>query len=223
MNQLAFFSQRNVRILGTPDKPLLVAKDICDIIGIANSRDAVAQLDDDEKCLIDAKALRSSVGNADTRISNQGMVCVNESGLYHLIFQSKKPEAKRFRKWVTNEVLPQIRKTGRYEPLRNDLPSDLGGLPAERRDYVILWLDICAEIAASSRRFLTAKAIEERHNHARGFNWRTIYRRFARWSESNCDWRTLDRWRGSYKHCKEALPNPVPLSITAPVIVTPQG
>ena len=85
-------------------EPWFVAKDVCRILEIAKYRDAVARLDDDE---------RESV-LMDTLGGTQQMVAVNESGLYHLIFQSRKPEARKFRKWVTSEVLPSIRRKGFY-------------------------------------------------------------------------------------------------------------
>ena len=156
MNQLTFYSERNFRILGTQDAPIFVAKDVGDILGIANMRDAVAQLDDDEKIWITTEELRgavSNVGNADVRNSNRGMWGVTESGLYVLLFLSRKPEAKKFRKWVTSEVLPSIRKTGRYEAPRADLPPEIADLPAERRDYVVLWLGIAAEVMSSANRW----------------------------------------------------------------------
>jgi anti-repressor protein len=85
-------------------------KDICKILDISNSRDALSRLDDDEK-------LASVVTT-----SGQGreMTFINESGLYALILTSRKPEAKKFKKWVTSEVLPQIRKTGGYIPIHKD-------------------------------------------------------------------------------------------------------
>ena len=86
-----------------------VAKDVCDILGIANVPDSVGTLDEDE---------RITIGNTDSNpregIPHQ-LNAVSESGLYALIFRSRKPEAKSFRKWVTSEVLPSIRKTGGYE------------------------------------------------------------------------------------------------------------
>jgi prophage antirepressor-like protein len=90
--------------------PWFVAKDVCRVLGIANHKDAVSRLDEDE---------RAGVGITDP--SSNGVeqertfTTVSESGLYALIFKSRKPQAKTFRKWVTSEVLPAIRKTGRYE------------------------------------------------------------------------------------------------------------
>jgi prophage antirepressor-like protein len=89
-----------------------VAGDVCRVLEIANNRDAVSDLDEDEKSGISPDF--PNVGNADTRIPNRGLQIISESGLYSLIFKSRKPQAKVFRKWVTGEVLPAIRKDGGY-------------------------------------------------------------------------------------------------------------
>lgn len=81
-----------------------VAKDICDCLKLQNVTDRLRSLDDDEKLTY----------VVDRSGQNREVNLVNESGLYNLIFQSRKPEAKKFRKWVTSEVLPSIRKTGSY-------------------------------------------------------------------------------------------------------------
>lgn len=104
------------------NNPWFVAKDVCQILGIANHKDAVSRLDDDE---------RDGVGITDPIGRQQTVTTVSESGLYALIFQSRKPEARKFRKWVTSEVLPSIRKTGMYAvPQRRNavalLPKDRG-------------------------------------------------------------------------------------------------
>ena len=82
-----------------------VAKDVCKFLSIRNHKDAVSRLDEDEK---------DEVGITDPIGRVQKTLVVNESGLYHLIFMSRKPAAKKFRKWVTSEVLPSIRKYGYY-------------------------------------------------------------------------------------------------------------
>ena len=99
-------SNQQVRTVVIDGKPFFVAKDVCAILGISNHKDAVSRLDDDE---------RDGVGITDPIGRQQQVSVVNESGLYHLIFQSRKPEAKAFRKWVTSEVLPSLRKSGKYE------------------------------------------------------------------------------------------------------------
>ena len=85
-------------------QPWFVAKDICLAIGISQYRDAIARLDDDERVSV----------VLDTLGGKQCISAVNESGLYALIFQSRKPTAKSFRKWVTKEVLPSLRRNGIY-------------------------------------------------------------------------------------------------------------
>lgn len=85
-------------------EPWFVAADVCAVLGVNNSRQALTRLDDDEKGVI----------STDTLGGQQDMNIINESGLYSLVLGSRKPEAKRFKKWVTAEVLPAIRKTGVY-------------------------------------------------------------------------------------------------------------
>ena len=100
------FETRAVRTLGTPELPLSVAVDVATALGYANPKAAPAKLVDPED-LIKAEV--------ETNGGVQTLNCVNESGLYALIFGSKLESAKRFKKWVTSEVLPAIRRTGRYE------------------------------------------------------------------------------------------------------------
>lgn len=99
-----------IRVQIINDEPWFVAKDVCEVLGITNSRDVVSRLDEDEK----------GVSVVPTPSGKQEMNLVNESGLYNLIFQSRKPEVKPFRKWVTSEVLPSIRKKGYYGIRRED-------------------------------------------------------------------------------------------------------
>lgn len=107
-NQRAFnfnFEGHNVRPgIGDNGQPLIVAADVCGALDIADVSSAVARLDDDQKGTV---SIRTPGGM-------QTMLAVNESGLYSLIFTSRKAQAKRFQKWVTGEVLPAIRRTGSY-------------------------------------------------------------------------------------------------------------
>ena len=95
--------------------PCFLAKDVCDFLGIGNTTESLRNLDEDEK--LTSVVLRA--GQA------REMNFVTESGLYSLVFQSRKPEAKKFRKWVTNEVLPSIRKYGFYIPDTNGIEGKL--------------------------------------------------------------------------------------------------
>lgn len=106
MNQLTkMFDGKQLRIIEQNGQPWFVAKDVCEILDIKNNRDALTRLDQDEK---DAVGITDSIG----RIQNTSIV--SESGLYNLIFQSRKPEAKQFKRWITHEVIPSIRKHGAY-------------------------------------------------------------------------------------------------------------
>ena len=107
MNELQNFnfSGQDVRIITINDEPWFVGKDVADILGYSNSRKALSDHVDDED---------KGVTKSDTLGGNQNITIINESGLYSLILKSKKPEAKQFKRWVTSEVLPTIRKHGAY-------------------------------------------------------------------------------------------------------------
>lgn len=93
------------RVLDHDGNPWFVLSEVCTELDIANISDAASRLDEDEK---------DNIGIADAIGRVRSTIIINESGLYSLILRSRKPDAKKFRKWVTAEVLPSIRKTGRY-------------------------------------------------------------------------------------------------------------
>ena len=101
----------SVRTIIKDGEPWFVAADVCMALEIRNSRDAMGRLDDDEK----------GVGLTDTLGGVQNMTIVNEPGLYTLVLSSRKPEAKAFRRWITHEVIPSIRKTGGYIAGQDDM------------------------------------------------------------------------------------------------------
>ncbi|BCH20196.1 BRO-N domain-containing protein [Mesorhizobium sp. L-2-11] len=110
MNALATFDFEDmpVRAVTINGDPWFVGKDVCRCLTISNANDAMARLNDDER--------QKGVGIADPLGKNpQEAVLINEPGVYRLIFESRKPEAERFRRWVFHEVLPSIRKTGEYQ------------------------------------------------------------------------------------------------------------
>lgn len=111
MNQLEIFKNREfgeIRTVVINAEPWFVGKDIAEVLGYSNSRKAILDhVDDEDK--IDGVTIRDSIGR------DQAAVVINESGLYALIFGSKMASAKRFKHWVTSEVLPQIRKNGSYQ------------------------------------------------------------------------------------------------------------
>lgn len=127
MSNVAVFNFDDVvvrTVIGENGEPWFVAADVCKVLEIGNVSQAMTRLDDDEKADITTNDTSS---NGVTQKRN--MTTINESGLYSLILTSRKPEAKRFKKWVTSEVLPAIRKTGSYsvpkvEPVRMPTPID---------------------------------------------------------------------------------------------------
>lgn len=104
MNELKIFENQEfgkIRSVMVNNEPYFVAKDVCDILEIKNTTQAIQRLDEDERTMFN--------------IGRQGKTnIVNEYGLYNLILASRKPEAKAFKKWITHEVIPAIRKTGGY-------------------------------------------------------------------------------------------------------------
>jgi prophage antirepressor-like protein len=104
------FNGFELRTLGTWDAPLFVALDVCRALGILDVSQACDSLDKDEKLI------RVIDGSGQ----NREMICVSESGLYSLVLRSRKKQAKAFKKWITAEVIPSIRKTGTYSIANQD-------------------------------------------------------------------------------------------------------
>lgn len=128
----------SVRTLTVNGEPYFVGKDVADILGYVNTKDAVrAHVDEDDRSIIQ----RSE--NATLEIPNRGLAVINESGLYSLILSSKLPLAKRFKKWVISEVLPAIRRHGLYavdDILANPdaMIQALQAYKAEREQRIVL-------------------------------------------------------------------------------------
>ena len=116
-------------------QPWFVAADVCAALALPETHKAIARLDDDEKG-------RNSI---PTPGGSQEMSVVNESGLYNLVLGSRKPEAKRFKRWVTHEVLPAIRKTGTYASAAS--ATSVATVPSVTHDRVNALLSIGEAIA----------------------------------------------------------------------------
>ncbi|HGK7286416.1 TPA: Bro-N domain-containing protein, partial [Staphylococcus aureus] len=103
------FEELPVRTLTVNEEPYFVGKDVAEILGYSNTRDALSKhVDEDDKKVLTSR--NTTLEN----LPNRGLTAVNESGLYSLIFSSKLESAKRFKRWVTSDVLPAIRKHGIY-------------------------------------------------------------------------------------------------------------
>ncbi|KHQ50298.1 BRO-N domain-containing protein [Mameliella alba] len=137
------FDEQAVRVVMRGDDPWFVAADVCRVLDIGNSRDATARLDDDE---------RLTVGNPDGQTGRGGarqLTIISESGLYALVLTSRKPEARRFRKWITAEVLPSLRRSGTYQvPTADagiDADTDAGTVAGMPMQEAALWLQMVRE------------------------------------------------------------------------------
>jgi prophage antirepressor-like protein len=127
--------------------PWFAAVDVCAALGIKNSRQAMTRLDDDEKGVI----------SSDTNRGSRSVATVNESGLYELIFRSRKPEAKAFKRWVKQSVLPALRKDGMYVQGEENLFADC----VTDGDY-----DKAIEVAqAHIAELFKAKALQKKAEH----------------------------------------------------------
>lgn len=120
MNEIQTFTSDQfgtIRAVRDEDgEPMFVAKDVCTALEVKNSRDAIARLDNDERGVV----------LIDTPGGEQQMQAVNEAGLYVLVLSSRKPEARAFKRWVTHEVLPALRRDGGYMVARDDeTPEEL--------------------------------------------------------------------------------------------------
>ena len=93
----------------------VVAVDVAKILEIENIRQNLVEFDDDEKKKFDILTAVCNTYGEKVRDVREAVWCINELGLYHLIFMSRKPEAKKFKRWVFHEVLPSIRKYGYYK------------------------------------------------------------------------------------------------------------
>lgn len=135
MNDLAIFENPefgHIRGLKIEGEPWFVGKDIAEALGYADTAAALKKhVDDEDKKLFKADDLPT------LKMSNYGAYLVNESGLYSLMLKSKLPAAKKFKRWVTSEVLPSIRKTGAYS-----VPGAGRDAPADDAMFERLWAEL---------------------------------------------------------------------------------
>lgn len=156
MNELQTFTYNStqVRTLERDGEPWFVLKDVCEILGLGTPARVAERLDEDEVSLTH---LADSLGR------QQKTTIISESGLYNVILRSDKPEAKPFRKWVTAEVLPSIRKTGSYsvKPEKPNKALEIKEINARvRLSNQFLKLAKIETLSAESRNILAAKAAE---------------------------------------------------------------
>jgi anti-repressor protein len=124
-----YFEGQEIRVVIVEEKPWLVLVDVCEALGIENSRNVTHRLDEDEK----------GVYTMDTLGGPQKITIVNESGFYQILLLSRKPNAKQFKRWITHEVIPSINKTGSYSAHRLSDEERMQDLLALDGDMVIAY------------------------------------------------------------------------------------
>lgn len=148
MNSLRVFNYHEsaVRTVEKGGEPWFVLTDVCKVLGISNASDVARRLDRDE-------VARFNLGG----LSGESNV-INESGLYNVILRSDKPEAKPFRRWVTREVLPTIRKTGAYAARQDVTKAALAEakLNNSRARVSSMWLKIADKVAVPAYKGICA-------------------------------------------------------------------
>lgn len=223
-----------VRTLTIDDEPWFVGKDVCRCLGIVNHNQALDRLNEDERslkgvgfgdhlwaprgvCSTDPLS-GNTVGSTDGIRNVQQTVCINEPGLYRLIFESRKAEAERFKRWVFHEVLPAIRRTGVYG--KTSLPlADLAALArtcdAVRRTHgraaaKALWAEMggpelplepgerpIPAVDAGAHQAQLARVVEDflgsccERDPAAQVQARPLYQAFARWAQVTADVPTM--------------------------------
>lgn len=164
MNNISTFNNPafgSVRAVNVNDEPYFVGKDVAEILGYSNPRDALSKhVDSDDK---------NTVAFRDGTSGNPKMTIINESGLYSLILSSKLPKAKEFKRWVTAEVLPAIRKTGGYvNDTAQFVESYFGQLEPNQKHALTMMFDeskrMSAQLKEQAPKVLFANAVETAHN-----------------------------------------------------------
>ncbi|HHJ3909781.1 TPA: BRO family protein, partial [Enterococcus faecium] len=136
--QIFNFEQNEVRTILVNDEPYFVGKDVADVLGYSNP----------QKAIRDHVDLEDKTQNDSFTVNGTAVVLINESGLYSLILKSKLPSAKKFKRWVTSEVLPAIRKHGGY-------------LTPEKVEEALLNPDTIIQLATQLKEERTGRLIAE--------------------------------------------------------------
>ena len=143
LNTNKFFEYMNGSSVRTytdnDNNPWFVAKDIAEILCYRNTRKAISDhVDDEDKCKLENERVTIS----DSLNQQPHTILINESGIYSLVLRSKKPEAKAFKRWITSEVLPSLRKNGEYKvPVRNAITEQLENISKTTELLTILGKD----------------------------------------------------------------------------------
>lgn len=167
MNELTVFNNEEfgeIRTMTIDGEPWFVGKDVCNALDIGNPSQAISRLDDDEKV-----TLTTNEGHSGKLGGAQMLNVISEAGLYSLILKSRKPEAKAFKRWITHDIIPTIRKTGGYvNDTAQFVESYFGQLEPNQKHALTMMFDeskrMSAQLKAQAPKVLSANAVETAHN-----------------------------------------------------------
>lgn len=158
MNEMKIFKFESfeVRVANLDGTTWFIARDVSNTLGYSQLGHALRLVDSDDKLLITNK--NPLAGFLNFPIPDRGMYVINESGVYSMVFNSERQDAKKFKKWVTSEVLPSIRKTGKYEVNPFSSPEDLMVGQAK------LMLQVCESLAGLQKKVLGLESSQQAIN-----------------------------------------------------------
>lgn len=162
-----------IRTIEKDGEPWFVGKDVAAALGYSNTKDAIlSHVDDEDKTIIQRSEIATIENNipksafpvsfVSADIPNRGITIINESGLYSLVLSSKLPTAKKFKRWVTSEVIPSVRKTGGYS-----LPRDLSRLSPEMQMLKLLTDKAIENELAQQEQARQLQQVEQKVEHIR--------------------------------------------------------
>ena len=147
------FKTNSIRMFEAESIVWFIARDVSDVLGYSQLGHALRLVDDEDKLLITNKNPLSGLFDFD--IPDRGIYVINESGVYSMVLNSRRDDAKKFKKWVTSEVLPSIRKTGKYEANPFSSPEDLMVGQAK------LMLQVCESLATIQKKMLKLETSQQ--------------------------------------------------------------
>lgn len=150
MNNLMIFDGREVEVFEHKGKVLFNPKDVCKCLDIKDSNDAIKGFNTNQKIKLKNS---DTVNTLIRKLNNAGENFLTESGVYKLIFKSRKESAERFQDWVTDEVLPQIRKTGGYQAQQNTI-AELNNTVADLRGTITEYKKLCKITCSKKQQYI---------------------------------------------------------------------
>ena len=146
----------NVRVVIRDDEPWFVAADVCRALDVGNPSQALTRLDEDEK-------MTTLISNEGAASGKSSMAFVNEPGLYALVLSSRKKEARAFKRWITHEVIPDIRKHGMY--MTSSIVQQVVGNPRAFAELALAYADEKDRRVAAERKIEEQKPLVQFANH----------------------------------------------------------